>query len=860
MKKSKHINNYIITFLIVSVIILFIYFLEGYTPFGNNTLATMDAEIQYLDLFMYLKDVLLGKNSISYSFGAGLGGNMIAVFSYYLSSPLNLLIIFFNKSNLEIFFNLIVMIKLSIAAVTCTYFLKHRFNNKIENYCVILLSVSYALCQYNIAQSSNIMWLDGVYLLPLILLGVYNNINKNKSLLLICSVAASVIFNWYTGLINCIFSIFWFILEIAISEINNKEKFEFKKKTKELFSKALNFGIVMIIGGLISAIILLPTAISLQSGRGTFEFGLLKNWSFVGDILTVIPEYTLGAVSEQDKVSLFCGSFVLIGLLGSIFSNKLSKKERILFGIFLGIIILMFYWNPFFVVFSIFKDASSYWFRYSYVGIFSIIFISAYFYKDKIEINQKSFIKPILIFILLVMLLNAIFGVNSINRIYLSVIFMIAIACSLIFINYVKVNKKFPIAILCILVILEMTYSTKALMDIYHTTTSEIFSDYVQEGEEQIEEIKSSDNGFYRISQTATRNMNSTTNLTANYNEPLAFGYSGISIYTSDPDEKQRTLLENLGYRKNGDNMNIVNTSILGSDSLLGVKYILSEYQINGLEETEISEKNGKSVYENPYVLPLAFTYETSEMETQNTTNPFEYQNELYSKLLNEEVELYIPLNFTSTESTEVEGVVKTYNVEIPEGNYAVYGNLYIEGDNTSTLNVNDEYSTGYFCWLSPAVFYIPTSGENEIVKIELTSEVESDITQEQFYALQLDVLEEVTNKIIENNTANIISMENGKVCIEAQSDKENGEKQLLISIPYDEGWKILVNGEEVEPEIFEGCLISIPLENGDNYIEMTYSIPYFKISIVISILGIVLLIGTVIYEKRDIKNERGKK
>ena len=96
-RKWNTINRCIICFMIVELIMLISYKLYNYAPFGNNSLACMDATIQYLDFFAYLKDVLNGENSIAYTFGKTLGGNNIAVFTYYLSSPLNLLVLFFNE-------------------------------------------------------------------------------------------------------------------------------------------------------------------------------------------------------------------------------------------------------------------------------------------------------------------------------------------------------------------------------------------------------------------------------------------------------------------------------------------------------------------------------------------------------------------------------------------------------------------------------------------------------------------------------------------------------------------------------------------------------------------------------------------
>ncbi len=156
-----------------------LYYLKGYAPFGELSLATMDGNIQYLDFFAYFKDVLAGENHIGYTFSKALGGNNIGTFSYYLSSPFNLLLFCFKKENLVVFFDLVVSLKLAVAAASCFLFLTIRIPTQrdplLARSLLVMLAISYALCQYSIAQASNIMWLDGVYMLPLILLGVYQS-------------------------------------------------------------------------------------------------------------------------------------------------------------------------------------------------------------------------------------------------------------------------------------------------------------------------------------------------------------------------------------------------------------------------------------------------------------------------------------------------------------------------------------------------------------------------------------------------------------------------------------------------------------------------------------------------------------
>ena len=165
------IKRVLLSVFLTGFILIVVLLCGGYVPFGEKSLATMDASIQYLDFFSFLKDVLSGKNNIFYSFSKMLGGSYFSVFSYYLASPFNFLVVFFEKDNYIILFHILVVLKLMTAGATFSAFLYYRFGGRIGSVISTLLSAGFALSQYNLAQASNIMWLDGVYLLPLILLG-----------------------------------------------------------------------------------------------------------------------------------------------------------------------------------------------------------------------------------------------------------------------------------------------------------------------------------------------------------------------------------------------------------------------------------------------------------------------------------------------------------------------------------------------------------------------------------------------------------------------------------------------------------------------------------------------------------------
>ena len=66
------------------------------------------------------------------------------------------------------------------------------------------------------------------------------------------------------------------------------------------------------------------------------------------------------------------------------------------------------------------------------------------------------------------------------------------------------------------------------------------------------------------------------------------------------------------------------------------------------------------------------------------------------------------------------------------------------------------------------------------------------------------------------------------------------------MSIPYDLGFNILVDGEKVEYEVVDVNFIGFKIDKGHHDIRIEYSSPFKKIGIVLSIIGIILFIWEV--------------
>jgi len=82
-------------------------------------------------------------------------------------------------------------------------------------------------------------------------------------------------------------------------------------------------------------------------------------------------------------------------------------------------------------------------------------------------------------------------------------------------------------------------------------------------------------------------------------------------------------------------------------------------------------------------------------------------------------------------------------------------------------------------------------------------------------------------------------------------------EGYLVLSVPYESGWTIKVDGEETEAERFADTMIAIPLTTGSHNVEMTYSLPGTGIGLVISLISLLLFCAIYMRKKKENREER---
>ena len=175
-------------------------------PFGENSILVWDMNWQYVSYFSWLSRVLkeTSLDSFFYSFSMSYGDSTAGLLGYYLLSPFNIVLLFFQTADLPVGIFIVTILKLSSCGLTMYLYLSKWLSKEGKD--LLLFSTCYALMAYNIAQMSNLMWIDAVILLPLVALGIYEWVNKKKILLFVLSLGAAAAINFYTGYMLCGFA------------------------------------------------------------------------------------------------------------------------------------------------------------------------------------------------------------------------------------------------------------------------------------------------------------------------------------------------------------------------------------------------------------------------------------------------------------------------------------------------------------------------------------------------------------------------------------------------------------------------------------------------------------------------------
>ena len=830
MKQKRY---YLLSFIMPIILMILLYLSVGVIG-GNKNILTVDLANQYVEFFAALKDILSGITSPFYTFSKTLGGNFFGIMTYYLLSPFNILLIFFNKIDIPKFILIINILKIGTAGLTSYIFFNKKFK---ETKLSLIFSITYSLMAYNIVYSQNIMWLDGVIMLPLIFLGVDKLIDK-KPLLFYISLTLSIIFNYYIGYMSCIASFLYYLYELYLKE----NKIEIKK--------ALYCIKYILISVLTSGIILIPSIFSLMQGKANGLLGeFVPNQRFA--LLDLITRFYIGTFKNSDVLgtlpNIYISQMMIVLVIYYFFNKNVKTKEKQASLLVIGIFALGFVFSPINTIWHTLKNPVGFPFRYSFMFDMILLIIAFRSIKSIKEID-KDFIKKFIFYSILTSLIID-------KLLYTKTLYYKIIGTSVLqifYLLYMSKNKKQIKNYIILLITLEMFLNGFTTVYNLKYQNKDKYNKFISETGSIIDNIKEKDNSFYRLEKDYSYSSN----------DELLLNYNGISHFSSVYEGKTNELL--------GKYLGIFNRfyvtnyygSTLVTNSLFDIKYLLSEKELDYYKK--IDKKNKINIYENQYNLPLGFIVdENLENLELKKYKPFENQNNIL-KSMNKNIEdVFYKNNYQiefinlKQDETKEKLTYKKINNEQPasikiklttENAGILYGYMSCEKfkkvdvllNGKSIIDITDE--NGY----EANILDLGKHNINDQIELEFLL-IEDTIQPKEimFYTLDLEKFENAIN-LLNKEKLNVV--EYNKDYIKATVTVEENN-MLYTSIPYDKGFEIKVDGKKQDPIKIFDSLISLKLEKGKHTIEFKYQPRGLKEGSIMSVIGIVLF---VIVKKKE--------
>ena len=127
MKKILQASKYYLAAFILPMLVVVVTFgFRGIAPFGTNNILVSDLGTQYLPFFEFLRSQLVNHTFSMYSFMLSLGDNAIPIYTYYLMSPLNLLVVFVKATDVPVLMETIIILKIGLIGLSMSWFPKAK--------------------------------------------------------------------------------------------------------------------------------------------------------------------------------------------------------------------------------------------------------------------------------------------------------------------------------------------------------------------------------------------------------------------------------------------------------------------------------------------------------------------------------------------------------------------------------------------------------------------------------------------------------------------------------------------------------------------------------------------------------------
>ncbi len=789
MKKTEKAAVVILSFVISSVLAAFIFAKLNIYPGGRFTILTYDLAEQYMPLIASLRYLGQKDCTVSFSMFGGLGVSYLSNIAYYMADPLAWMTVLVPLQNLPDAIYFITLIKFGLSGASFCLFVFYGLKGTEHKYAALVFSVSYALMSYNIFFSMSLMWLNGVILLPIILIGIEGIIRGKRGFLFVASLTASLYSCYYLTYMTGIFTFLYILYRLAV--LRSDKKGIVTVMVKYVCSAVVSLGLSMPI--------IYPSIKYTALGK------MAETADHGGNIIRVTPlrilrnllpdgEYFM---QNEGAPQLYCGIFALMLIFFFFLSKDISLREKLITAGFFGIFFLSFMLVPLDRIWHGFRDPVCFPARYAYTCTCFMLIVAFNALKTS---------------------------------------------------EFARITSRFS----CRLGIIMIAFGTILLAELYFNGTTVLMylnnnshyqprADYVSRITKTKELLSSiDDTDLYRV-------INKTPNT---HDDGFLFGFNDIAYFSSSYNYGVHSFLGKMGYGFRKQVLHDIGSTPV-MESLLSVKYYIGNPSDYCGAETVID--NGiYSLCSNPYALPIGFLTNIDDgAEIDFSDDPFNNHNRLVEKMIGEQIKLYDENPYTIEDYID-DKYARSSKIQVQikkDGPVWVYFPLGSEDerekyDIDTTLRVENWLSGAQAEYIfeimgkdeyrfmtddNPYCVYIGEYKAGDQLNISSRSTVyyHDPFIVTADMATYREVMKELSKGKIE-----ILEHGNGTITgiIEGKKDK-----QLVLSLPYLKGYNIRLDGITTNYRNYNNAFVCIAVPEGKHTISLEYKDPDIKLAIILA-------------------------
>ncbi|MCD8330606.1 MAG: YfhO family protein [Lachnospiraceae bacterium] len=779
--KSEDRLPLILSFLLPVVIMVGIFAGKGIYPFGENSFLRTDLYHQYAPFFAEFARALKEGESLTYSFEIGLGSNYVALMAYYLASPFNWLLLLVPSGFVIEFMTYLIVFKIGLCGLTMAGYLKKKY--QVNSLLLPFFGVCYAMCGYLAAYSWNIMWLDCLWLAPLILLGLERLVREDRPFLYCITLGLAILSNYYIS------------------------------------------------------VLLLPAAKALMttaSADSTFPSTLTSYFS----ILEMLARQMMNVEVEiglEHWPNLYSGVVCLLCFPAYILNKEIPAKQKIVKSTLLMVMLLSFSLNiPNYIWHGMHYPNSLPCRQYF---LYTILLLTMCFegFRGLRQLRKEQIAGIFCGVMAFILICQVVVTADEFDYYvyYLTLLFVALYALIAYMWRSDRLARSTALILSLALVVAE-TGINMASTSVTTTSRTDYWSN-TENYQTLLEQAEADDtSGFYRVEKVSRRTKN----------DGAWVGYQSASIFSSTTQAAVSDFYTIFGMEGNTNAYSFTGATPLMA-SLLSVRYQLSTTQ---LEDSELYECIGWEdttyLYENLYTLNVGF------MIADDVSDYFSYYSGDPAAAQNALVNLTTGSGNVLNEIAESSG--SSLSLEVTEAGH-IY--VYVANDDVEDVTAYVNSSTKSFSNVDRG--YLLDLGICEVGDVISLSSDEGLTLDATVYLFDDEVfidwynrmseqsfqVESCTNSLTETSlTGTVTATEDGT---------------LFLSIPYDEGWTVTVDGEEVEASAFADTFLSLNLTAGTHTISLHYHVVGLTAGAVISLVSLAILVFLAVLLLLSRRNRR---